>query len=208
MGINRKGDIKMYAYLKGRVMEVLEDRIILEVNDTGYNIFPSEALFSSIRSIGDELKVYTYLQVREDAMSLFGFYNSSELELFKQLITVNGVGPKAGLTILKILPLEELKLAIISGDSKTLSKAAGVGAKTAQKIILDLKDKIKVNSYPLFKDNLTEELPQNNAVNEAILALVSLGYTQTEAAKSVRAIEDVSEKSVEVIIKESLKRMI
>jgi len=198
----------MYAYLKGRVMEVLEDRIILEVNDTGYNIFPSEALFSSIRSIGDELKVYTYLQVREDAMSLFGFYNSSELELFKQLITVNGVGPKAGLTILKILPLEELKLAIISGDSKTLSKAAGVGAKTAQKIILDLKDKIKVNSYPLFKDNLTEELPQNNAVNEAILALVSLGYTQTEAAKSVRAIEDVSEKSVEVIIKESLKRMI
>jgi len=208
MGINGKGDIKMYAYLKGRVMEVLEDRIILEVNDTGYNIFPSEALFSSIRSIGDELKVYTYLQVREDAMSLFGFYNSSELELFKQLITVNGVGPKAGLTILKILPLEELKLAIISGDSKTLSKAAGVGAKTAQKIILDLKDKIKVNSYPLFKDNLTEELPQNNAVNEAILALVSLGYTQTEAAKSVRAIEDVSEKSVEVIIKESLKRMI
>jgi Holliday junction DNA helicase RuvA len=198
----------MYAYLKGRVMEVLEDRIILEVNDTGYNIFPSEALFSSIRSIGDELKVYTYLQVREDAMSLFGFYNSSELELFKQLITVNGVGPKAGLTILKILPLEELKLAIISGDSKTLSKAAGVGAKTAQKIILDLKDKIKVNSYPLFKDNLTEELPQNNAVNEAILALVSLGYTQTEAAKAVRAIEDVSEKSVEVIIKESLKRMI
>ena len=134
----------MYAYIKGELAETNPDHIVIETGGIGYQVFISGQTFEYLPAVGEEIKVYTYLYLREDAMILYGFLTKDDLELFKLLISVSGIGPKGGLAILSALSADDLRFAVLSGDSKAISKAPGVGAKTAQRVILELKDKAKM----------------------------------------------------------------
>ncbi|MCM1049390.1 MAG: Holliday junction branch migration protein RuvA [Clostridiales bacterium] len=199
----------MYAYLKGTIEEITEDNLVLEVNQVGYNIKVSARTINAIQGIGSFVKIYTYTLVREDSFSLYGFLTRDDLEIFKKLITVNGIGPKGGLAILSIMSADELRFAIIAGDSKAISKASGIGAKTAERVILDLRDKVSLDDALASKADtvtmsLTEE-DKNNGRNEAIEALVALGYSATDALKAVKQVEVTLDSTVEEILKAALK---
>lgn len=164
----------------------------------------------NLPSIGENVKMHTYLYVREDAMLLYGFLTRDDLEVFKKLITVNGIGPKGALGVLSTITPDELRFAVIADDVKTISKAPGIGKKTAQKLILELKDKLKLKDY---MDNVSAEVddsqvPLSSTVkNDAIAALVALGYTSTEAVKAVRTINITETTTVEDIIKGALGKL-
>ena len=134
----------MYAYIKGELAEINTDHIVIEAGGIGYQVFISLQTFDYLPSVGENLKIYTYLYLREDAMILYGFLTKDDLELFKLLISVSGIGPKGGLAILSTLEADDLRFAILSGDAKAISKAPGVGGKTAQRVILELKDKLSL----------------------------------------------------------------
>ena len=134
----------MYAYIKGELAETNPDHIVIETGGIGYQVFISGQTFEYLPAVGEEIKVYAYLYLREDAMILSGFLTKDDLELFKLLISVSGIGPKGGLAILSALSADDLRFAVLSGDSKAISKAPGVGAKTAQRVILELKDKMSL----------------------------------------------------------------
>lgn len=201
----------MYAYIKGKIEDMEADRVVIEANNIGYNVFVPSGVVSSIGYTGREVKLYTYLNVKEDAFTLFGFLSKEDLELFKLLITVNGIGPKGAMGILGALSADDLRFAIMSGDSKTIAKAPGIGAKTAQKIIIELKDKLKASG---FENNASlgalasDIVSDGDIVNEAVLALTSLGYGQTEAIRAIRQCDLKNMDTVEQLIKESLKKII
>ena len=183
----------MIRYLNGRFYPQTDGTIIIET-DAGIGFLaaiPANSQLYKHRE-GDEVKVFTLMTVREDDMSLYGFSSLEELELFRLLLTVNGVGAKAGLAIMGILPVNEFKKAIAAGNSKALTAASGVGARTAQRIILDLKD--KVDFVDTGESVETEEIPGADASGDerktAVEALVSLGYTRGEAADAVRKVKD------------------
>lgn len=133
----------MIGFIKGTIEDIEEDRAVVDCNGIGYNIFMPSSVLSNI-SIGATVKIYTYLAVREDAMNLFGFLGKQDLDIFKKLITVSGIGPKGGLSIMSVMTADEVRMAIITGDHKAISKAPGVGAKTAMKVIVELKDKVNL----------------------------------------------------------------
>ena len=173
----------MIAYLKGEVIDIEGDNLVLECNQMGYNIKISEHTATYLMGMQDTVKIYTYMNVREDAMQLFGFLTKQELDFFKKLITVNSVGPKGALAILSTFSVTDLKFAILSSDAKMIAKTPGIGAKTAERIILDLRDKIDMG----FEEGADRDLklnPANGAgagrsnETEALEALVSLGYTE------------------------------
>ena len=199
----------MYAYLKGTIEEVTEDNLVLEVNQIGYNIKVSARTVNALQGIGSFVKIYTYTLVREDSFSLYGFLTRDDLNIFKKLITVNGIGPKGGLAILSIMSADELRFAIISGDAKAISKAPGIGAKTAERVILDLKDKVSLDEALAPKDEVsTVSLSgedNNNGKNEAIEALVALGYSASDALRAVKQVSITEDSSVEEILKAALK---
>lgn len=201
----------MYAYIKGKIEDMDADRVVIEANNIGYNVFVPSGVMSSIGYTGREVKLYTYLNVKEDAFTLFGFLTKEDLELFKLLITVNGIGPKGAMGILGALSADDLRFAIMSGDSKTISSAPGIGAKTAQKIIIELKDKLK--SVDFMKnvslgDSGADMTSDGDIVSEAVLALTSLGYGQTEALRAIKQCDTNNTDTVEQLIKEALKKMI
>lgn len=198
----------MISYIKGEVTEIFDDTIVVEANNIGYNIKVPSSFMSRI-VIGNEYRIYTYLNVREDAMVLFGFSSRDELNMFKLLISVNGVGPKAGLLILSSLSADELRLAILADDKKTISKCQGVGAKTASKLILELKDKLKLSDVieNSFNIEVSDTMQDNNARGEAIEALVALGYSNSEALKAVRMVEITSDMDSSAILKMALKKL-
>ncbi|MCR4656138.1 MAG: Holliday junction branch migration protein RuvA [Lachnospiraceae bacterium] len=198
----------MIAYLKGTVAAIYEQQIVLEVNDIGYNVIMPASSIAVLNGIGEERKIYTFLSVREDAMQLFGFLTKDDLDLYKLLIQVNGIGPKAALSLLSAISADDLRFAIVSGDSKTISKAPGIGGKSAQRIILDLKDKIS------FKDALDAKFIGTQDVKapdsgspqgEAVEALTALGYSQTSALKAVSRAAQEAGDDVEAILKLALK---
>ena len=196
----------MISYIKGLVESVEGDRIIIENNEIGYNIFMPQASLEMI-GVGEKLKIYTYFSVREDAMQLYGFLSKDELELFKKLINVSGVGPKGGLAIISACPGDSLQMAIISGDAKMISKAQGIGAKTAQKIIIELKDKIDLNE--MISKNGTESENINSTVQSDVLeALASLGYSKTDAFNAVKKSNITEDMDVELALKEALKNIL
>lgn len=200
----------MIAFIKGKVADITEEAVILENNGVGYHIFTSSIIQAQLSS-GNEVKFYTYLNVREDAMQLYGFLTKDDLKVFKLLITVNGIGPKAGLSILSVMSGNDLRYAVMSGDSKAISKAPGVGIKTAQKVILELKDKLKLEdildaSENVEISNISEG--QADIRKETALALAALGYSQTEAMKAVRRCEITEETTVEDLLKLALKKMV
>ncbi|ACD24753.1 MULTISPECIES: Holliday junction branch migration protein RuvA [unclassified Clostridium] len=196
----------MYEYIKGEYMGINKDYIIIENNGIGYKIFTSGATMSSMPCCGEKIKLYIEQIVREDFIGLYGFESLEELEMFKMLLSINGVGAKAALSLLSISRLNNLKYAIITGDEKHLCRGVGIGKKTAARIILELKDKLKTDELLNCIDEFDDVTQDNSlAVSEALSALISLGYTEKEAEKVLRDV-DKSE-SVENIIKSALVKL-
>jgi len=201
----------MIAYVKGIIDSITDDTVVVEVGGIGYNVRISASTAALLPGIGHEVKMYTYTLVREDAFSLYGFLTRDDLEIFKKCITVNGIGPKGALAILSIMDAGALRIAIVSGDSKAIAKASGIGAKTAERLILDLKDKVSIEEA-LYggMDGMTSVAvvsalePQ---VKEAIEALVALGYSQSEASKAVSSITNANEMDAGALLKIALKNL-
>lgn len=202
----------MIGYIKGILAEVDEEAILLENGNIGYNIRIPGLVLDRLPAIGTEIKLYTYMHVREDAISLFGFFSKDELEVFKMLLTVSGVGPKGALGILSALSCSDLRIAVHSQDSKAIAKAPGIGAKTAQRIIIDLKDKLKLEDAWDFEENdnatATPGTGTNVVQKEAIEALTALGYGVSESTAAVRKVNITPEMSVEDVLRASLKHML
>ncbi|MCR4923203.1 MAG: Holliday junction branch migration protein RuvA [Lachnospiraceae bacterium] len=201
----------MIAYLKGEVVAIYEDQIVLEVKGIGYNIFMPASSLDLIEGLGSEVKVYTYLSVREDAMLLYGFLTKDDLDFYKLLLSVNGVGPKAALSVLSAMNSEDIKFAILSGDSKTISKAPGIGAKTAQRIIIDLKDRVDLREAFESKSEAVlrrEGKAESPVQEEAVEALTALGYSGADALRAVRKAYDNPEDDVETLLKKALKHIL
>ena len=197
----------MIGYLKGEVAGIYEDSIILEVGGVGCNIYMPQSSLDLIDGIGITIKVYTYLHVREDAILLYGFLTKDDLDLYKMLITVNGIGPKGALAILSVMTADDLRFAILSSDAKAIGKAPGVGPKTAQRVILDLKDKIDLSdAFEVKLSNTADETLASGGLGavreEAAQALMALGYSQTDSYKAVRKAE--SSDDVEKVLKQAL----
>lgn len=198
----------MYAYIKGEIADISEDNLVLECNNIGYNIRIPLSVAQRLPGIGAVVKIYTYTSVREDAFNLFGFLSKDDLEIYKKLIAVNGIGPKGALSILSAMSADDLRMAIVSGDAKAIAKAPGVGNKSAERIILELKDKIGLRlSFEEDADFAQTSNTSGNSVakNEAIEALVSLGYTPTEALKAVKQLELTEDMDSGAILKQALK---
>lgn len=200
----------MIAFVRGTAVDMTENSVIVEAGGIGYEIYMTGTELSQIH-MGEEVKIHTYFNVREDAMQLYGFRSKDDLQMFKLLLGVNGVGPKAAVGVLAGITADELRFAILSDDVKTLSKAPGIGKKTAQKLILELKDKMKLEDA--FELKLAHE--QEKAVaglgeisdgrQEAVEALVALGYSSTDALRAVRKVTDVAPDDVEGLLKAALK---
>lgn len=200
----------MIAFVRGTAVDMTENSVIVEAGGIGYEIYMTGTDLSQIH-MGEEVKIHTYFNVREDAMQLYGFRSKDDLQMFKLLLGVNGVGPKAAVGVLAGITADELRFAILSDDVKTLSKTPGIGKKTAQKLILELKDKMKLEDA--FELKLAHE--QEKAVaglgeisdgrQEAVEALVALGYSSTDALRAVRKVTDVAPDDVEGLLKAALK---
>lgn len=173
----------MYAYLKGVVAQKAADRIVVEVSGVGYNVYVSPGRIYEFPEYGEEVKIYAYTSVREDAINLYGFATPEELELFKLLISVSGIGPKGGLAMLSVMSADDIKYAIMTGDAKLLAKAPGVGKKTAERVIIDLKDKINAQelAMPAADVSSGKTLQEHPQAREAAAALIALGYSNKEA---------------------------
>lgn len=196
----------MIGFLRGIVFNVSEDQVILDVNNVGYNVIISARNAQAMPGIGQVATVYTYLSVREDAMKLYGFLSKDELDFFKLLIGVNSVGPKGAQAILSAMGPDELRFAILAGDAKAISKCPGVGAKTAQRIILDLKDKVDIEDAleaAAHGAAVTDAAGDSAAAGEAVEALMALGFGSGEALKAVRS-ADNGQMSVEELISGAL----
>ena len=204
----------MIAFLNG-IVDQLDDTVaVIDVGGIGYNVFVSAYTADRLPAKGEVVKLYTYLSVREDAMNLYGFLSKDELEFFKLLISVSGIGPKGGQAILSVMTPDDLRFAILAGDSKAISKAPGVGKKTAERLVLELHDKI--SSEDITSGHISGDadslLPASDSEpqNEAIEALVALGYSGTEAAKAVRKVlsaGNVDNSDTESILKLALKEL-
>ena len=201
----------MYAYIKGILAEITEDAIIVENQGIGYEIAVPGQVFDYLPSVGEEVKIYTYHYVREDAILLYGFLTKEDVRIFKMLIGVSGIGPKGALSILSVLSTDDLRFAILGDDAKAIAKAPGVGAKTAQRVIIELKDKLSLeDAFEQKLANQAQKAELNPAVgvkNEAILALTSLGSSQSEALKVLQGIEISPDDQVEDVLKMALKQM-
>lgn len=194
----------MIAYLKGTVAELAEDHLVLDVRDVGYLVYISGETFRRMPQPGETALLYTYQHVQEDVLALYGFLRRDELELFRKLLTVNGIGPKGGLGILSVLDADALRFAILTGDSKTLAKAPGIGAKTAQRLILELRDKLGQEA-PLPEQPSPAGPKPSGAAAEASEALTALGYGAAEALAAVRQAETSPEMSTEELLRAALK---
>lgn len=193
----------MIAYIRGIVTEKNINTIVVECSGIGYDIFATGRDIDKL-SKGSEVLIHTYLRISEDAHTLYGFLNKDDIDMFKKLIGVNGVGPKAALSIMSTLSGFDLKMAIVSEDHKAISAAVGVGVKIAKKIILELKEKVDIDGIASIKVN---NMQGSSVATEAVEALVSLGYSSSEAYKAVREIEIKDGDTIEDVLKLALKKM-
>lgn len=200
----------MISYIKGELAEVSEDMIVVETAGIGYNIRVPASILAGLPAMGCPVKIYTYFQVREDAMQLFGFLTRDDLDIFKLLLGVNGVGPKVALGVLSVLSADDLRFAILSDDVKAISKAPGLGPKTAKKVILELKDKLSLEEAFEKKISHNEAVgtsAASSARDEAVQALVALGYSSSDALRVVRSLAGTEDMDVEEILKLALRQM-
>lgn len=200
----------MLSYIIGEVAEISADTVVVENNGIGFNIKTSAMTIDSLPPVGDMVRIYTYLHVREDAMQIFGFLSKDELEVFKLLLNVNGIGPKGALGILSAISTDDLRFDVLSDDVNLIKSCPGVGAKTAQKLIIELKDKLRLeDAFEMaVNNNNKKNTVQDNTVivmNEAVEALVSLGYSSKDAIAAVKKVENIQNKNSEQILKEALK---
>ena len=200
----------MISYVRGELASVEPDKAVVDVGGLGYGVFMPQQALSMLPSPGSEVKLYTYLNVKEDAMQLFGFLTKDDLEIFKLVIGVSGIGPKGGLNILSCMTPDDLRFAIMSGDAKAISAAPGIGKKTAEKLILELRDKVDIETvldhaaHGNDTVQVTSGAAESSMQAEAVQALTALGYGNAE---SLRAVKKTSPdcQTVEDILKEALK---
>ena len=201
----------MISYIKGELAEILPDVIVVEANGIGYNIYVPGSVLGELPSVGSEVKIYTYMNVKEDECSLFGFLTRDDLVMFKMLISVNGIGPKAALGALSNITADDLRFAVLADDVAAIKALPGIGPKTAQKIIIELKDKLKLDE--VFESALSKNKKADNNSNvmmirnDAVEALVSLGYSSKDALVAVKEVEDIENKDSETVLKEALKKL-
>lgn len=193
----------MIATLRGNLLYTDANSLIVECGGVGFRCATTSATLGNLQTIGEEVFLYTYMAVREDAMDLFGFSTIEEMEAFKMIISVNGVGPKIGIALLSEFTPNQLFLYIGSNDPKALTSANGVGIKLAQRIVLELKDKVEKIGYVSANDLKPVTKPQKTASDEAIAALMSLGYTKGEASLAVGKIDE--DLPTDALIKQALK---
>lgn len=203
----------MIAYIRGTLAyaEPEEGMAVLECGGIGYQVLLSGRDLELLPEAGEEVRLYTYLQVREDAFVLFGFFTREDRKLFQQLLGVSGIGPKAALGVLTALSADDLRFAILADDAKTIAKAPGIGLKTARKLILELKDQLSLEDA--FENRLESKVASsgeavsgsNAARNEAVEALTALGYAASEAWKAIRKVEGAESMNVEELLKAALK---
>jgi Holliday junction DNA helicase RuvA len=201
----------MFSYLKGELTEIYTDHIVVETGGIGYMLVISGQAMTELPPVGSDIKVYTYLYLREDILMLYGFLDRDELDVFKLLIGVSGIGPKGAIGILSALTPDDLRFAVLSGDAKAISKAPGIGAKTAQRVVLELKDKLSLeDAFEKKQENTARVLGNasgSSVKNDAVLALTALGYSSSESLKAVSRVEITDEMDVEDVLKAALKRM-
>ena len=199
----------MISYIKGELVEVTENSIVLDHQGMGFSIMMPGSILDKLPQIGSELKVHTYLYVKEDILDLYGLLTRDDLKIFKLLITVNGIGPKGALAILSALSPDDLRFAVLAGDAKTISKAPGIGSKTAQKLIIELKDKLKIEDVldGAGEGYVSQDNMADTASAEAVMALTSLGYSAADATRAVRMVENVQSMDSEAILKAALKKL-
>ena len=203
----------MIASVKGKLEGVTAESVIIDVNGLGVEAIVPGTVINQLPKVDDNVKLYTYLHVREDVMQLYGFLEKEDLDFFKLLITVNGIGPKAGVAILSSMPVDILTFAILSEDIKTIEKAQGIGAKTAKKLVLELKDKVGIIKSPKnissgsYEETVSDIGINNEIKDEAVQVLTALGYSQTEAMKAISTVEMTEGITSEELVKLSLKNL-
>ena len=214
----------MIAYIKGELAATDVDTVVVEAGGLGYEIYVPVSVYEGLPAVGAQVRLHTYLHVREGGIQLFGFLDRDSLEVFKLLITVSGLGPKGALGVLSVISPNELRFAILADDAKTISRAPGIGAKTARKLILELKDKLhpedvfgrqlgSTESSAAAGANIaSEEAGATDAMNrirrEAVAALEALGYSATESLQAVRRVELQEDMDTEELLKRALKEML
>ena len=200
----------MISYIKGELVELTENAIVLDHDGMGFLIMMPASILAKLPAIGSELKVHTYLYVKEAALDLYGFLTKDDLKVFRLLITVSGIGPKGALAILSTMSPDDLRFAVLAGDSKTISKAPGIGSKTAQKLIIELKDKLKIEDVLDGGADGGYE-PQSDmgdtAAAEAVMALTALGYSSADATRAVRQVDGGADMDSEALLKAALKKL-
>ena len=203
----------MISFVKGTVSEVEPDAVVIETaSGLGFHVYMPASSLDALPTVGSKIRLYTHMQVREDGVSLFGFCSREDLQMFRLLIGVNGVGPKAALGLLSVISADDLRFAVLAEDTKAIAKAPGVGVKTARKIILELKDRLNLEEALEWKQAHLEAqaaVPDRDshegAASEAVMALTALGYSNTEALRAVRRVEGADAMEVEAILKTALK---
>lgn len=201
----------MISFLRGEVAQVLPDRVVVEVSGVGFEVLVSVRDASDMPSAGEDVKLYTHMSVSEDAIRLYGFLSQDDLNVYKTLISISGIGPKAALGILGALSANDLRFAVFSDDNNTLAKAPGIGPKTAKKLILELKDKLKLEDAIQGSDTDFSAASETASgiidaeLAEAVQALSALGYSNSEALRAVRRVKITEGMQTQDILKQALK---
>lgn len=199
----------MISYIRGELVSIEEEKVIIDVNGVGFGIYMPGQAMNQLPAIGEKVKLHTYMNVREDAMQLFGFLTRDDLKVFKLVIGVSGIGPKGGLSILSQLSPDELRFAVMAHDVKAISAAQGIGKKTAEKLIIELKDKLSIEDVLEKESDSVQSVhhgvSSNQVQAEAVQALVALGYGNSEALKAVKKVELDENTTVEEVLKLALK---
>ena len=205
----------MISYIRGQLAAIEETKIVVDVGGVGYGIFMPGRVMAKLPQTGTEVTIHTFLNVKEDSMQLFGFLSKDDLAVFKQVIMVSGIGPKGALGILSVMDADALRFAILADDAKSISKAPGIGVKTAGRLILELRDKVDFEEAiegaldwgEMNAAGRSSAGENGAAANEAIQALVALGYSSAEAVKAVKKVAAAPDQTVEDILKAALKNL-
>ncbi len=198
----------MIAFVKGILEEYSDDGVVIATGGVGLNVAVPLSLLSELPAAGEEVKLYTHFQVSEDAMKLYGFRSREERETFRLLLKVSGIGPKLAMSILSAVSMDELRLAVVSGDVKTLSRAPGLGKKTAEKLIVELKDKFSAAEIAASSGAVSAgPTVVTDAYSEAVAALTALGYSSAEALRAVRSIDGSDSMTSEEILQAAFQKL-
>ncbi len=200
----------MISYIRGELVAVEEEKAVIDVGGVGYGIFMPAQSMGKLPPLHEEVRLHTYLHVKEDAMQLYGFLTRDDLKVFKLVIGVSGIGPKGALNILSNLSADDLRFAVLSNDVKAISAAQGIGKQTAEKLLIELKDKLSMDDVleHMVQEEEVAVTGQNSGVQaEAVQALVALGYGNTESLRAVRRVEVNADSDVETVLKQALRFM-